>query len=185
MTAKGAATRQRIVDAAAQLIRTAGAAGTSLDDVRAATATSKSQLFHYFPDGRADLLLAVAEHEAAQVLAVQRPWLDDLTTRESWRQWRDAVLRHYVELGDRCPLGVLTAELGKSSPETRAVVGELYDTWEAELARGTQAMGVERPLEVARAILVAIQGGVVMLRATGRVSYLETGLDAGLAPLLR
>ncbi|WP_240670163.1 TetR/AcrR family transcriptional regulator [Actinoplanes solisilvae] len=183
LTAKGLATRQRIVDAAARLIQDNGAADTSLDDVRAATATSKSQLFHYFPDGRADLLLAVAEHEAAQVLAAQQPWLDDLTTAVSWEKWRGAVMRHYVELGDRCPLGVLTAELGKTSPETREVVSTLYDTWESALARGTQAMGIERPLEVARSILVAIQGGVVMLRATGRVAYLETGLDLALTPL--
>ncbi|WP_250032349.1 TetR/AcrR family transcriptional regulator [Paractinoplanes maris] len=183
MTAKGAATRGRIVEAAAQLIREHGAADTSLDDVRAASATSKSQLFHYFPEGRADLLVAVAEHEAAQVISAQMPWLDDLTTWESWQSWRGAVLRHYVELGDRCPLGVLTAELGKSSPQTRTVVSRLYDTWEAALARGAQAKGIDRPFEVARHILVTIQGGVVMLRATGRVAYLETGLDAALTPL--
>ncbi|HEX4658285.1 MAG TPA: helix-turn-helix domain-containing protein, partial [Streptosporangiaceae bacterium] len=57
LTSKGAATMQRIVAGAAALIRDRGVANVSLDDIRAATSTSKSQLFHYFPDGKSDLLL--------------------------------------------------------------------------------------------------------------------------------
>ncbi|HEX3750117.1 MAG TPA: TetR/AcrR family transcriptional regulator, partial [Streptosporangiaceae bacterium] len=60
LTSKGTATRQRIVAGAAALVRDLGPANVSLDDIRAATSTSKSQLFHYFPDGKSDLLLAVA-----------------------------------------------------------------------------------------------------------------------------
>lgn len=79
---------------------------------------------------------------------------------------------------------MLTAELGKTSPETRAVVTDLYDRWEAQLAAGARAVGAERPGEVARGVLTAIQGGVVMLRSTGRVTYLETALDLMLVPLM-
>ena len=46
LTAKGEATRARIVEAAADLILARGVGSTSLDDIRAGTATSKSQLFH-------------------------------------------------------------------------------------------------------------------------------------------
>ena len=72
LTAKGAATRQRIIEGAATEIRERGVAVTTLDDVRARTGTSKSQLFRYFPDGKDELLLAVARFEADEVLAVQQ-----------------------------------------------------------------------------------------------------------------
>jgi AcrR family transcriptional regulator len=185
ITAKGAATRKRIVVAAALLIREKGPAEVTLDDVRAATSTSKSQLFHYFPDGRTDLLIAVAEHEAEWVLEAQQPYLGDLTTWESWQKWREAVINHYVELGQRCPLGSLTSELGKSSPQARAVVSALYEEWEAALLRGVEALapGHETAMDRARSILVAIQGGVVMLRATNRVEYLVAGLTCAIEPL--
>src|SRR5439155_1699789 len=49
-TAKGRATRERILQAAAELIAEKGAAGMSLDDVRARTGASRSQLYHYFED---------------------------------------------------------------------------------------------------------------------------------------
>ncbi|GGL02052.1 TetR family transcriptional regulator [Sphaerisporangium melleum] len=188
LTAKGAATRQRIVIAAALLIRDKGASETSLDDIRAATSTSKSQLFHYFPGGRSEILVAVAEHEAAQVIQAQQPFLGDLSTWRSWQQWREAVLAHYTELGERCPLGALTSELGRSSPEARAIVTLLYDTWEAALTGGVQALTAGRSPGAdasarARAILAAVQGGVVMLGATGRVGYLEQALTLALEPL--
>ncbi len=57
LTAKGAATRRRIVEGAAEEIREHGVSTTTLDDIRARTLTSKGQLFHYFPGGREELLL--------------------------------------------------------------------------------------------------------------------------------
>src|SRR2546426_7286734 len=49
-TAQGRAMRQRILQAAAELIAEKGTAGMSLDDVRARTGASRSQLYHYLQD---------------------------------------------------------------------------------------------------------------------------------------
>jgi AcrR family transcriptional regulator len=78
-TAKGAATRSRIIDAAATLIYERGLASVGINDVRAATSTSHGQIFHYFPDGRAELLHAVVEHQTRQALDDQRPELTSST----------------------------------------------------------------------------------------------------------
>src|ERR1700742_1251739 len=91
LTAKGAATRLRIIEGAAEVIRRDGVESVTLDDIRQHTSTSKSQLFHYFPDGRRQLLLAVARHEAARVLADQQPHLSALTSWDSWQKWPVAV----------------------------------------------------------------------------------------------
>jgi hypothetical protein len=80
LTAKGQATRQRIIECATAEIRDRGVAVATLDDIRARTQTSKSQLFHYFPDGKEQLLLAVAEYESKTVLDDQQPYVDALTS---------------------------------------------------------------------------------------------------------
>ena len=49
-TARGAATRVRILGKAAELMRSGGIASTSLDAVLEASETRKSQLYHYFAD---------------------------------------------------------------------------------------------------------------------------------------
>ncbi len=184
LTPKGAATRERIVTGAAALIRSQGVEQTGLDDIRAATATSKSQLFHYFPGGRADLLYAVAAHEAAQVITDQQPALDRLGPPASWTAWRRVVVRKYREQGRACPLRTLTSQLADADPRVAPLVAELLEDWHARLVAGVAQAGVAAPEPLATSILAAVQGGVGLLLATGNAGYLETALDIAIAPLL-
>ena len=187
LTSKGTATRQRIVEGAAALIRDRGAANVSLDDIRAATSTSKSQLFHYFPDGKADLLLAVAEYEAEQILAEQQPMLGDLTTWPKWEAWRQRVVERYEAQGRHCPLAALTSQLGLANPATEDIVAGLYDRWHAYLLAGVTALidageidATTNAAHAASAILTAITGGATMLQATGRIDYMDISLTEAL-----
>ena len=122
LTAKGKATRNRIVEGAAVVLREKGVSAATLDDVMARTQTSKSQLFHYFPDGKDQLLLAVAEFEADRVLEDQQPYLGCLDSWDAWQRWRDVVVKRYEDQGDQCPLGSLFFQLGRTTPGARAIV---------------------------------------------------------------
>jgi AcrR family transcriptional regulator len=190
LTPKGSATRDRIVEGAAAQIRQHGVASTTLDDVLARTGTSKSQLFHYFPGGKEELLLAVARLEADRVLSDQQPQLGDLTSWPNWLQWRDAVVARYRSQGQQCPLNVLISQLGRATPGARAVVTELLNQWQGEIAAGLrhmQAAGEVDPAldadRTAAALLAGIQGGVVVMLSTGSTTHLEAALDLGLAHL--
>ncbi len=192
LTSKGTATRQRIVAGAAALVRDQGAANVSLDDIRAATSTSKSQLFHYFPDGKSDLLLAVARYEAQQVLDDQQPMLGQLTSRAAWEAWRDRVIEKYRAQGPGCPLSALTSQLGLADPAIRDVVTDLYARWHEYLADGVRALVAAGELDpgtdvagVATTILTAVAGGATLLMATGDISSLETALTAAVGDLRR
>jgi AcrR family transcriptional regulator len=190
LTSRGAATRRRILEGAAGEIRRQGVFAVTLDDVLAATSTSKSQLFHYFPGGKEELFLAVARHEADRVLAEQQPELGTLTSWAAWQGWRDKVVAHYRTQGLDCPLFVALSQAGHSTPAARAVVTELVRHWRTALARGVAHMrdaGLTRegvdPERAASALLAAIQGGVLLLMTTGSASHLEAALDEGIAGL--
>ncbi len=164
----------------------------TLDDVMARTQTSKSQLFHYFPAGKDELLLAVAQYEADQVLEDQQPYLGCLDSWDAWQQWRDAVVDRYEEQGDQCPLGSLFLHLGRSTPGARAIVIELMRQWQASLAAGIRALQAAGHLSAdldvehrAAALLAGIQGGVSILQSTGRPDHLEAALDQGIGDLRR
>src|SRR5260370_7570818 len=119
LTPKGAATRARIVEAAADLILARGVGATSLDDIRAGTATSKSQLFHYFPGGKSELVGAIAAFQAERALDAQRPFLDALDTWDSWAEWRNAVVGHYSSQPPRAsPIGAPASDLLPTDPVT-------------------------------------------------------------------
>lgn len=189
-TAKGRATRARIVEGAAEVLREQGVALTTLDDIRGRTGTSKSQLFHYFPGGKDELLLAVARFEADRVLEDQQPHLGRLDSWESWQRWRDVVVERYERQGDHCPLGSLFLQVGRSSPGARAIVTELMRRWQEQLARGMRALeanGLVSPsLDVDRtaaALLAGIQGGVAIMMSTGDSAHLRAALDTGIEHL--
>ncbi|MEV5912778.1 TetR/AcrR family transcriptional regulator [Streptomyces chartreusis] len=190
LTAKGRATRARIVEGAAEVLREHGVAFATLDDIRERTGTSKSQLFHYFPDGKDQLLLAVARFEADRVLADQQPHLGELDSWESWQRWRDVVVERYELQGDHCPLGSLFLQVGRSRPGARAIVTELMRQWQRQLADGIRALranGLVSPaLDVDRtagALLAGIQGGVTIMMATGDSTHLRAALDNAIAQM--
>jgi hypothetical protein len=86
----------------------------TLDDIRAPTGSNKSQLFHYFPDGREQLLLEVARYEADRVLTDLRPELGHLTSWPAWLAWlawRDTVVARYRKQGQDCPLHAVITRL--------------------------------------------------------------------------
>ena len=187
LTSKGAATRQRIIDGAAAEIRAHGVSATTLDDIRARTRTSKGQLFHYFPGGKEQLLLAVAQYEAEWVLSDQQPYLGALTSWAAWQRWRDVVVERYRLQGQHCPLAVLMSELGRTTPGAQAVTAALIRQWHSEIAAGVTHMQRKGQIptrvdaeRAAAALLAGIQGGVGILLATGDSSFLEAALDAGI-----
>ncbi|MDX8030553.1 TetR/AcrR family transcriptional regulator [Lentzea sp. BCCO 10_0856] len=183
LTVKGRATRQRIIEGAAAYLRSDDPAGVTLDDIRAITGTSKGQIFHYFPDGKEELFLAVARYEADRVLDDQQPHLGALTSWAAWDRWRDAVVARYRAQGRNCPLGALMGQVG-STPGANEVVTALLNRWQFHVQEGIvemQETGLVRasidPDRVAAAFIAGIQGGVQVLRSTGGVAHLEAALD--------
>ncbi|MGH6653751.1 MAG: TetR/AcrR family transcriptional regulator [Actinocrinis sp.] len=183
LTAKGLATRQRIIEGAAVHLRSDDPGEVTLDDIRAITGTSKGQIFHYFPAGKEELLLAVVRYEAGRVLDDQQPHLGALTSWTAWQRWRDSVLARYRAQGRNCPLGALMNQVG-STPGATEVVTALLAQWHEHVRRGVAAMqahgrvrpGLD-PDKVASAFIAGIQGGVQMLRSTGSTQPLERTLD--------
>jgi AcrR family transcriptional regulator len=190
LTPKGQATRARIVQGAAEVVRELGTEMATLDDIRARTGTSKSQLFHYFPGGKDALLLAVAQYEAGRVLEDQQPYLGHLDSWEAWYRWRDTVVERYELQGDFCPLGALYQHIGRSTAGARAIVTELMREWQESLAAGIKALqrNGHLPLsldvdQAAAALLAGIQGGVSIMLSTGQSAHLRAALDWGIAQL--
>ena len=187
-TARGIATRARIVEAATDLVRAHGVANTSLDAVLAASNASKSQLYHYFA-GKDDLVLAVIQRQTECVLAAQEPLLKKFNSLAGLRRWRDAL----VELSGQndgaggCPLGSLVPELAESSAKSRALLAEGFKRWEAYLVAGFTAMRARgelkpsaEPADLATAVLTALQGGLLLAQTMRSTRPLELALDMAL-----
>jgi len=191
LTRKGQQTRQRIISAAADLIFEQGVATTTIDDVRAATDVSSSQLYHYFDDKPA-LVRAVIEHQADTIVSGQETF--DLSSLDGLRTWRDWVIEHQRELNCNggCPIGSLGSELAETDPEARAQVAEGFKRWEATIQSGLREMHARGrlipdtdPDTLALALLAALQGGLLLTQIERDTKPLEAALDAMLELIAR
>jgi TetR/AcrR family transcriptional repressor of nem operon len=182
-TAKGRATRERIVAAASELIGERGIAETSLDDVIERAGASKSQLYHYFDD-RAALLRAVVEHNTSGVIS----YLGEVD--DSWaaiRSWLDSMVQLQVERRScgGCPIGSLVPQLAESDEQAREALAASFARWEALLGDGLRSMQARGKLdrsadpdELATATMASIQGGLILTQTRRDPHQLAIALDA-------
>lgn len=191
ITERGRMTRQRIIEATGEQILASGIGGTTLDNVRAATLTSKSQLFHYFPGGKAELIREVAQWEGRQLLEAQEPQIHDLASWESWERWRAGLVSYYIGRGRwACPIGSLATQAASTDAELEQIITAGMRLWREMLAAGVRKMrdgglvdDAADPTTVATVILAAIQGGLLLSQPERSAWPLEAALDHALAPL--
>jgi len=185
-TAKGRATRERILQAAAELIAEKGAAGMSLDDVRARTGASRSQLYHYFED-RDDLVRAVIDVTIDAVLDTQGELLDHLDSWAAIDRWFDALVQHQIDRQacGGCPLGSLAGQLAERDPDARVAIAAGLERWEAHLRDGLTRMRTSGklrkdadPAALATATMASIQGGLLLTQVRRDPRQLRSALNA-------
>lgn len=185
-TAKGRATRERILQAAAELVAEKGAAGMSLDDVRARTGASRSQLYHYFED-RDDLVRGVIGVTADAVIDAQGDLLHHLDTWAGIDRWLDSHVHGQIErqaVGG-CPIGCLVGQLAEHDPGARAAIAEGFDRWEAHLRNGLARMKAQGklrkdadPAALATATMASLEGGLLLTQVRRDPRQVRIALDA-------
>lgn len=189
LTAKGQATRARIIAAAAQLMYENGARNTSFEDVREAAKASGSQMSHYFAD-KHSLIRAVVAHQADAVMADHHdPAIGNLDTITALRTWAQRIVEQQraQNFEGGCRLGSLAAELVESDADLQADFAAGFERWEALLRRGLLKMQQRGdlasdadPEALAYSLLAAAQGGYLLTQAHRDTHALEAALGAAI-----
>jgi AcrR family transcriptional regulator len=171
LTAKGRATRDRIVKVAAELILRDGLSALNMDALRKAASVSGSQLAHYFTDKRA-LIRAVVARQIDVVLNFHRqPKLRALDTFDDFERWIDLNMRYLRRIGysGTPTYHALAGQLGKSDAAIRGTLAAGYWQWIELLEQAIQRMknhGVlvaqAEPRKLASVIVSAHQGGATL-----------------------
>jgi AcrR family transcriptional regulator len=191
MTDQGRATRGRIVAAAAALIGKQGVSGTSLDDIRAATNSSKSQLYHYFGD-KHGLVQAVIDHQSTVVLSAQVGALEAVQDWRDLERWVDSMVAMVEQQGARggCPIGTLAAALADTDEHFRTALNDAFDSWREAIGgalarlRDNGLLARDADLEALTTItLAAIQGGLLLAKTSRDSAQFRAALEGAIAQL--
>ena len=187
-TGRGRASRERIVERAAELFAERGVTATSLDEVLAAAGAGKSQLYHYFR-GRNELVEAAVGLRCAQVLAELTQALGAVASLAELEQALAGFADGYEQMGlPGCPIGSLAAEVAERNDGARLQAVAAFDAWERlfadalERMRGRGELRADAsPAALATALLASIEGGMVLSQTRKDPASLRIAVEAGLA----
>jgi TetR/AcrR family transcriptional repressor of nem operon len=187
LTAKGLATRQRIVQAAADLIYQHGVQGTNNELLRKQTGISGSQLSHYFPD-KENLVRAVIAWQAETMMGLhQNPPRGELDSLDALRAWADSYTERDDVWRGGCTFGSLSSEVMKSDLDVHDEIAAGFDRWRQVFVRGLRAMrdrGELRsetdPEQLASVLTAAFQGGMLLAQGARDTGPLRAALGGAL-----
>ena len=189
-TGRGRASRERIVQRAAELFAERGVAATSLDEVLAAAGAGKSQLYHYFR-GRDELVEAAVGLRCAQVLTGLTQALGAVASLVELEQALAGFVAGFEQMGlPGCPIGSLAAEVAERNEDARLQTAAAFDAWEQLFTDALERMhdrGELRadasPAVLATAQLASIEGGMVLSQARKDIASLRIAAGMGLEPV--
>jgi AcrR family transcriptional regulator len=185
MTRRGRASRERIVERAAELFAERGIAATTVDEVLAAAGAGKGQFYHYF-SSRDELAAAAVGYRCAQVVAGLAEALGGVSSLAGLEEALAGFVAGFEQSGmPGCPIGTLATEVAGRNEDARVQAAAGFDAWERLLADALQRMrqrGELRadapPAVLATGLLASIEGGMVLSQARRDISSLRVGVDA-------
>jgi AcrR family transcriptional regulator len=163
-------TRQRIVEAGADLLRVKGYTGTGVKEIVAAAEAPFGSLYHHFPGGKEQLGEEVIRWSGAMYGRLGPLIFDaapDVVT--GVRMFFAGAAEHLEETGwtDACPIATVALEVASTSEPLRLATADVFTSWVDGLAPRFAAAGVPAPRarELAIAMICGLEGAFVLARA--------------------
>jgi AcrR family transcriptional regulator len=158
------ARREQLIDVAAPLVAEQGIAGFSLDELARRADVTRNLLYHYFPRGRPDILIAVGERAGHELT-------DGWVTDESipLQERMTANFQRFFAHAEEPSVAWLIHRLGRASnePELHAIIDRFEDVVIGAVSLNN--LGTDDPPPIAR------------LGIKGFIAFSETVLDAARA----
>jgi AcrR family transcriptional regulator len=167
-----------MIRSAAMLIRERGAHATAISDVLEHSGAPRGSAYHYFPDGRTQLLGEAVDYAGEYVAARIAAGASGIDVLEGLIA---AYRKQLVDTGYRagCPIVAIAVEAGDPDTPAAAALIErtaaVFARWNDLTAQRFVADGIEpqRAEELAMLMTTAIEGAIVVARATRDLKPLD------------
>ena len=132
---KGADTKLRIIQVAADLFHKQGVRGTSPDEIIEASATGKGQFYYYFKS-KEGLVHEVLQSHLAAIKNGSAPVNYEINSWQDLEQWFQAhlELQKRYKMTRGCPFGTVGNELTENDGLIRQDLGHLFEVVKHKLA---------------------------------------------------
>lgn len=160
--------RQRMIEAAIELMRGAGLTGAGINEIVRESEAPKGSVYHFFPNGKHQIVAEALTEYSGRVMQ----FIDaELASRSSAPQKVRALFGAFarrVEAGGfrrSCAFGAVCLDLDEDADSLRVIVAGAFDAWMQLIARHFDLGDARRTRSFAGLLLTAIEGAYVRARA--------------------
>ncbi len=176
-------TRERLIAAMLEALRTRGYHGVGLADVLAAAGAPKGVLYHHFPGGKSELAVSAIDAVVGQI-GIE---LDKVIQRtgdpaQALRDWLGGAQRGPEKSGFErgCPLATIALESSPDDGEIRRALAQGFAAIRSRLAGVLVGAGLSetRSRSLAALIVSAYEGALLQARVAGSVQTMRDTAEA-------
>jgi AcrR family transcriptional regulator len=172
-------TRQRIVEAGAELLRHKGYSATGVKEIVAVAQAPFGSLYHHFPGGKEQLGAEVIAFSGAEYGKLGPLIFDaapDVVT--GVRMFFDGAADNLVETNwlAGCPIATVALEVANTSEPLRAATAAVFTSWVDGLARtfGAAGLAADEAREIAVKFVAALEGAFILAQTWRDATPLRT-----------
>ena len=172
-------TRDRILEATAELFRRHGYTGTGLKQIVTAAQAPFGSVYHHFPGGKEQLGAEVIRSSGRMYFELFEMVMDmspDVVTGTSDFFAGAAETLRQTDYADACPIATVALEVASTSEPLRVATADVFDGWIDGATERLAAAGIPRDTArtLAFQILSLLEGAFVFDRARRSTEALES-----------
>lgn len=176
-------TRERILDASAELFRRQGLTGTGIKQILAQADAPFGSLYHHFPGGKDQLAVETIKRAGAfyeQLVADKLAEHPDLVSGIRGAFISAGETLEETGYADACPIETVALEVASTNEQLRLATAEVFESWLDGLTVLLGHEGVEptKARALAHTIICALEGAFVLARAARSTDALHACADA-------
>jgi AcrR family transcriptional regulator len=179
-------TKERIVEAGAELFRRQGYTGTGVKQIVTSARAPFGSLYHFFPGGKKQLGTEVIRRSGgvyAQLVSAVWDAAPDAETGVRDVFAGAAETLRQTDYADACPIATVALEVASTNQPMRLACADVFESWIELASERFAAGGVEEPAarRLAIEMLMALEGAFLFSRALRSTEPLEIAGDAAVA----
>lgn len=161
-------TKEKLVSTTARLVWEKGYFGTGIQEVLKRAGVPKGSLYHHFPTGKDELVIAALHHSSKRMLGMYETAMRGTKTPVKGLEAMIEVLAKEMEDSGflyGCPLATVALEMSGGKPEIQDACKGMYQMWEDALAGYLALKHIDNARQKATTFLTLIEGGFILSKA--------------------
>jgi AcrR family transcriptional regulator len=164
-------TKERIIEASAELMRRQGYSATGLKQIVTAARAPFGSIYHFFPGGKEEIgVEAIRRSGAIYQLLIPAVFDGAPDVVTGVRTFFSSAAAHLVDTDfeDACPIATIALEVSSVSEPLRLACAEVFEGWVIAGVRRFEALGLPPVMtrQLVVSMIITLEGAFILCRAS-------------------